>query len=208
MDEFPLELEDELEGLGDLGARRRRWRRRMPSNLEAVQWPLYDSVEIATSATTSLEFFQVPIGQSSKTQLDTNMRSAGQITMGNYYSVYSIGVGLRDGAATSIPVAEAREILYTGYLVFTIAEREYLSGPLYLFPLGGGLAGPGSGAAAMEASNNGMAAANVRYFLKRKIVLRKNENFQVTCKWPTAPTPTTAIKLVVVFDGVLVRARK
>ena len=170
-------------------------------------WPLWDSVEIATSGTTELQFFQEPIGQSSKTKLDTHMSAAGLITSGDFYDVKAISFRVKDSAATQIPIAEFREILLTGYLEFWISDRLVFNALLDDLPNGGGVWGSGSGAAAMEVSNNAMPTHESLKRLMKTIRIPRNTHFVVKCLWPTAPTPTTAIKAVIKVTGVLWRRR-
>jgi len=202
MDELDEEEAEELEGLG----RKRRFRRRRRS--EGLSWPLWDSATVATGATTLLTLFQVPVGTSSKTKLDTNMNAAGLIQQGTIYQVQSIGFGLQKSAATVIPLPEYREILETGYLMLTVAEREMFSARLTMLPFGGGpfvSAGPAAGGE--QVPNAGTPAHGARYTLKRKLRIPKNVHFEVTLNWPTAPTPTAAITAIVWFDGIMWRPR-
>lgn len=206
-----LEQLETLEGIGALNTAQRRrlkfLKQRRNQNMLGFDWPLWDSVQIATASTTELQFFQEPIGQSSKTKLDTNMSAAGLITTGDFYDIAAIGIRLKDSVATQIPPDEFREILYTGYFELWISDRLCFSALIDDLPWGGGAFGNGSAAAAVEYSVNGSPSIRAMHFLKKKIRIPRNTHFIGKCHWPTAPTPTTAIKMVVKFEGMLWRRR-
>jgi len=176
---------------------------------EGLTWPLYDSNPILVAGTNNLPFFQVPIGQGAKTQLDTNMRAAGLIQQGSAYDVYSVGFGVQNSAAVAITPADFREIIDTGFLVFTVQDREVFSARLNMLPYGGGaFAGAGTFAAGVaEFPASGMPYHQARYQFKRKIRIPRNVNFVVTCNWPVAATPAVQVNGIVWLDGVLWRPR-
>jgi hypothetical protein len=175
---------------------------------EGLSWPMYDSVPMLVAGSTNLQFFQVPIGQGGKTQLDTNMRAAGLIQQGRYYDVYSIGFGFQNSAAVALLPADAREIVDTGFLTFSIQDREVFSARLNMLPYGGGLTGVGTLAAGVvEFAASGIPDHRVRYQMKRKIRIPRNVNFVVTCQWPVAVTPAVQLNAIVWLDGVLWRPR-
>jgi hypothetical protein len=178
-------------------------------NDEGLTWPLYDSNPILVAGTSNLQFFQVPIGQGGKTQLDTNMRAAGLIQQGSGYDVFSIGFGIQNSAAVAITPFDFREILDTGFLVFTVQDREVFSARLNMLPYGGGgMAAAGTFAAGVaEMPTNGISDHRARYQFKRKIRIPRNVNFVVTCNWPVATTPAVQVNGVVWLDGVLWRPR-
>lgn len=176
---------------------------------EGLSWPMYDSNIIAAAGTSVLQFFQVPIGQGGKTQLDTNMRAAGLIQQGNAYDVFSIGFGIQNSAAVAITPFDVREIFDTGFLVFSVQDREVFSARLNMLPYGGGVfSGAGTFAAGVsEFPIGGVPDHRSRYQLKRKIRIPRNVNFVVTANWPVAATPTVSVSGIVWLDGVLWRPR-
>lgn len=208
----------ELEGLESLGARMTRaqamrlrfLRRRRSMTMLGFDWPLWDSAQIATANTTELTLFQEPKGQSSKTLRDTNMAAAGFITTGDYYDIHAIGMTVEDAAATAIPAAELREILYTGVLELYIADRLTFQSLLIDLPFGGGpvaLNAGGGAAVGMDMAANGIQSQQNQHNLRKKIRIPRNVHFLVKLLWPTAPTPTTAIDAIVRFQGILWRRR-
>jgi len=176
---------------------------------EGLSWPMYDSVPIVTAVTNTLQFFQVPIGQAGKTQLETNMRAAGLIQQGNAYDVFSIGIGIQNSAAVAILPADLREIIDTGFLVFSIQDREVFSARLNMLPFGGGAAAfSGTFAAGVaEYPVNGIPDHRSRYQFKRRIRILRNVNFVVSITWPVAPTIAATVNAIVWLDGVLWRPR-
>lgn len=204
-------LDEALEGIGRSGRfSTRRFRNiiRRRRKLEGVSWPLYDSEEIATSGTTTLTMFQVPVGQASKTQLDTNMKAAGLIQTGERFQMHSIGFGLQNSAAASIGLVDFREILETGYLQISIQDREYFNARLTMLPFGGGYTAVSDGATTTtQDPQNGAPDHRVMYKFLRKIVVPRNVHFQISLNWPVAPTPTVAIRAVVWINGILWRAK-
>ena len=66
-------------------------------SVEAINQPLYDFQTYPVAGATSFTFFQEPIGQSSKTLVDTNMESAGQLPRPKEFLIDSIEVHLYPG---------------------------------------------------------------------------------------------------------------
>ena len=177
---------------------------------DLLDWPIWDSVSIATAGTTVLNFFTVPIG-GTKTALDTNLKAAGQIPNGSLYDVNAIGFGLRNSAATPIVSDEFREIIYTGWLEFLIENQTWFEAPLSKLPFGGGdwgAFGSMTVAAGNVSQTNGLPAYDAMYKLNRAIRIAKNVSFAARINWPTAPTPAVAIFGVVVLHGIAWRAGK
>lgn len=203
----PFQDED-LEGFEGLGVVRRR-RPKRKGKFEGVDWPLWDTgAVLSAGTTTTLNFFQQPIGQAGKTKLATNMKEAGLISGGAAYVVMEMGVGLVDKAATGIPLAEAREMIETAYLTLTISDREYFSALVKMLPFGGGVVQDAGGAAATTLYHgNGAPFSGAMLKLKRKIKIPQNVHFNINVTWPTAPTPTADTDIVIRLGGILWRTR-
>ena len=98
--------------------------------VEGIWNPLYDYQNYAAAGQTSLSFFQIPIGQSSKTRKDTNMVSAGQLPKPQEFLVTGIEVMFWPGVVLSVLGAPAAQVFMddvydfnkSGYLEFTVAS--------------------------------------------------------------------------------------
>lgn len=125
-------------------------------SVQDVIWsPLYDSNNYASAGQLSLTFFAVPQGQGTttspsgsgaKTILDTNLQSAGQLTLGNAF--FATGQELlffpsympNEGAIASADTANFLDDVYSfgrdGALTLTVgSNRIYIQdSPLGLFP--------------------------------------------------------------------------
>lgn len=209
-----LENLESMAGMGRINQYQKKrlnfLKQRFNMNMLGFEWPLWDSAQIATANTNELQLFQQPIGQSSKTLLDTNMQAAGLITTGDFYDVAAICFGLKDSAATPIPAAELREIIHTGVCELYISDRIAFQSLLVDLPTGGGpfMVNSGGGAAVgMEMASNGLPTHQAIHWFRKKIRIPRNTHFVAKLKWPTAPTPTTAINAVLRFEGMLWRRR-
>jgi hypothetical protein len=203
---------------------------------EMISQSLYDSVAYPTTGSNQLTLFQLPIGSgvsvisgSAKTPEDTNMQAAGNMPAMQAYIVSSIEVDVQPAVpafgATNLPafsgaaqvistINDVWKIRATGYLVFTIGSKNYMTeGPLMKFPASNDLE---IDAAIADSTTAG--AANERYAAYAKAVgpayeiapnnllLIPNQNFAVTLNWATLQTVTTAARLFVRLMGTLIRA--
>lgn len=103
------------------------------ANVEQNWWPLYDYTTYPAAGSSSLKFFQAPVGQAGKTVVDTNMKAAGSLPAGTAYLVTGVQVEFYPGVAISgIVTSKFADDIYTvyrqGYLVFTIGSKEYING--------------------------------------------------------------------------------
>jgi len=179
---------------------------RVPPGIDAMQWPLWDSATLTTTSITELAMFKVPVGQSSKTKLDTNMSASGVVVEGEYYDLYSIGAGFRNNQTTGLTQAELRKVIGGGYISIVIQDREVFAAPLIILPLGGG-DNVMMGAATDVCLNSGMAASNARYFFKRMIRLYKNIPFTVYARWPAGIATAANQSFMVWIDGLMYRRK-
>lgn len=114
------------------------------ANVKDVSYnPLYDYQTYNAAGHTTLSFFQVPIGQSSKTLSDTNMKLAGQLSSGESFLVTGIQVEFFPAAADLSTADETAQFAYDyyrvmtspSYLQFNILNKDYVQqGPLVKFP--------------------------------------------------------------------------
>lgn len=199
---------------------------------EAYRQSLYDFQSYdGTNGQTSLTFFQVPIGQNSKTIADTNMEIAGSLPQPKFFLVESIEVHFfpgvnpvnltTDDAGTTAVASNFANDVYTvaksGSLDLFIGSKSYLKeAPIGRLPpktslktdFGSSISYTTATAESIrELTMDYAAAAGRPYFLHPKILLVPNQNFQVQLSWPSAvPLPSTQnARIGIVLDGVLYR---
>lgn len=190
---------------------------------EAIRSSLYDfQTYTGSTGHTQLTFFQLPIGQSSKTRADTNMEAAGSLPSPKQFLVetielYFLPSGVIDTVATTATnTAKQADDMYAfakgGYLDFFIGSKSYLSeAPLGRFPPSTGLrvdtAISGTFTAPNMAKSEYAAMTGLIYRVDPQILLEPTQNFNVTLNWPTAvvmPSGTDA-RVGVVMRGLLYR---
>lgn len=187
--------------------------------VEAVRQSLYDITTYASAGQTSLIFFQVPQGQSGKTQADTNMETAGSLPSPKRFLLQSIEILLFPGAAVSQTGAALTEfqndvydVAKSGYLKLFIGSKDYLvEAPLQRFPpktrLGGWAGASDTTTAAASRLTTSLYAtfAGRPYRVDPEITLEPTQNFSVSLNWPTAVGISADARIGVVLDGILFR---
>lgn len=190
---------------------------------EGIRQSFYDFTTYANAGQTSLQFFQIPKGQSSKTIADTNMTSAGQLPQPQHFLVESIEIRFYPGVLpvledTTLTESEFTNDVYTvsksGSLDFFIGSKTYLEeAPLDRFPpktkLQANFAVEFTQAVAADQQHTMDYAAFVGrpYYLDPPVLLVPNQNFNVTLSWPTVvalPSGADA-RIGVTLDGILYR---
>lgn len=197
---------------------------------EVTRQSLYDFQTYAMAGQTSLTFFQVPIGQSSKTLADTNMELAGQLPAPKYFLVESVEihffpgpfpVSISNAAADDAVLTnfsnDVYEVATSGSLDFFIGSKSYLQeAPLGRFPpktrLDFGFGAAMSTHQAIAALSSAQivgdyaAFAGRPYFLDPyRILLAPTQNFNIRLTWPTAVAISANARIGVVLDGLLYR---
>lgn len=194
---------------------------------EGIRQSLYDFTTYASAGQTSLQFFQIPKGQSSKTIADTNMTAAGQLPQPQYFLVESIEILLFPGVdigteVTTIAETEFANDMYAvakgGSLDLFIGSKTYLEeAPLGRFPpktklnvsAAHALQLKQAMAADAEAlvSTEYAAWAGRPYYLDPPVLLVPNQNFSITLNWPSAVALPSSVdaRIGVVLDGILYR---
>lgn len=187
---------------------------------ETIYSPLYDFQSYALAGTTqSYSFFQVQLGQSSKTYEDTNMESGGQLPAGKSFIIQGIQVVMFPGVAASAQGAQAASAflndMYTlgkaGYLKLFIGSKDYLiDGPIGKFTQQFGLVGFSSVADVTTAGaalqhRDAMGAWRGQYYAITPVTLKPNTNFNVTLNFPTTTAISANLRLGVILDGHLAR---
>ena len=190
--------------------------------VEAVKASLYDFQSYATGGQTQLNFFQVPVGQSSKTLSDTNMETAGSLPAPKNFLVQGIEIhffpnvlpGIIGSQVASTFANDVWNVGTSGWLDFFIGSKSYLQeAPLMRFAPKNGLIV--SAALAMTTASGG-AASGVEgisyanwggrpYDMNPPILLRPTQNFRVSLNWPTAVTVAGTSRIGVVLTGILYR---
>lgn len=199
---------------------------------EGIRQTLYDFGTYASAGQTSLTFFQVPIGQSSKTEADTNLELAGQLPAPKHFLVQSMEVLLFPGPNPltvannddddNLTVANYANDVYavqqSGYLDFFIGSKSYLrEAPIGRFPpktkldTNFGVAAQYNEASASDSTReiygNYAVFAGRPYFINPWVLITPTQNFSVTLRWPSAvalPSGEDA-RIGIVMDGILYR---
>lgn len=195
---------------------------------EAVRQSLYDYQAYASAGQSQLIFFQVPAGQSSKTNSDTNMTLAGQLPANQEFLVESIEVNFLPtvpavaasnpssfgAAAVAALINDAYIVGRTGNLVLTIGSKPYLTeAPLGKFPpkvhyTVQGAQSDSSTAGASQATRSVFGYWTGRPYLlaPTKLYLISTQNFSVTLNWPEGVQAiTNPGRIGVILDGILYR---
>lgn len=197
-----------------------------PGQEEVIKQSLYDFQAWGGSGVgvTQYNFFQVPVGQSSKTKADTNMTNAGMLPNPQKFLIQSIEVYFRPAVEINTAFAAATDIdgwsddmnaFYygTAYLELTIGTKPYLTeAPLIRMPpktrLKGNFAVSGTFTATAGFVLDLSQAEGRPYFLQPPLMIPATQNFVVSINFPTAltlPSATNA-RLGVVMDGLLYRS--
>lgn len=197
---------------------------------DPLRQPLYDGVRFTATiaAGTVQSFFATPVGQGTgmgggaKTELDTNMRLAGQIPSQHVYEVWSprIVVAFDDISSATIPGINQQpeilnDILYGSFLRFRIVSQEKLLVPAFFLPAGAGavlsLQGFQAAAASFQTASatNGVASQEAPQRLDPfPVVIPPLQSFLVEITFVRAVTFTAAVGGIlvwVVLDGILHR---
>lgn len=191
---------------------------------EAVRQSLYDfQTYDGASGQTSLTFYAVPIGQSSKTKADTNMTIAGMLPSPQRFLAQSIEIYFFPGGEISRNFTAAgdldawsddMETFYhsVGHLELTIGSKPYLTeAPFIRFPPKCFLKGSHAIAGTYTATAGNffdMSHAGGRpYFLHPPLLIPSNQNFDIKLNWPTAVSMPSGLnaRVGLVMDGLLYR---
>lgn len=190
---------------------------------EVVKQSLYDFQTYPTAGATQFSFFQVPIGQSSKTKADTNMTLAGALPNPQKFLAQSVEVYFFPGGEINRNFAAAGdqegwsddiEAIYHGimHLEMTIGSKPYLTeAPLVRMPpktyIKGNFAIAGTYAATAGNVLDMSAATGRPYFLTPPLMIPSMQNFTVQINAPTAIATPSGLdgRIGVVLDGLLYR---
>lgn len=194
------------------------------ATLDVIWQPLYDAQSYGTQGSTQFTYFTAPIGSGTtsapgatgnKTIADTNLQTAGQLTLGNREFVVGVEVLLFPGAASTFGPGETTTEANTGRFcndlyaigkagtfVLTVgSDRKYVEdGPLNMFPpvtrlaLSAALATSlGSTTATAVLDQVDYAAWSGEPYSIVPIFIQENQGFQVQLNFPAAVAPPSAI---------------
>lgn len=214
----------------DLGATRRR--RPAPGSLkgtiakygvfgpgwEQLTRDIYDYQTYAQAGQTILNFFQLPVGQNSKTLADTNLTSQGSFPANQMFLAQRIEVDFIPGnvaSATGAIVAantnDVKLVGESGFLQFSIGTKEYYTGaPLKRFPTNNGIGGLVALSDTTTAAAARVTKIDAPYIVGhpcgiKPVMIPSNETFGVTLNWPTAVAVSVAGRIGVRLGGVWFR---
>jgi hypothetical protein len=189
-----------------------------PDATEAIWQPFYDFQAYGTAGATSMTFFQVPNGQSSKTYADTNMELAGQFPAPTAFLCTAIMVAFFPGgnpSATGTALAASTywndvvSVANSGYLELTIGSKPYLrDAPIGKFAPNftvGGVAAVGIANTALTQTQTAFARAAGRYYEITPFLIPQSQNFNIKLYWPTAQTVNVTGRIGVIMDGFYYR---
>ena len=184
---------------------------------EGVKKAYYDFQTYAQVGQTSLNFFQVPVGQSSKTLADTNMQQAGSLPSPIQFLVQDIQIFFfpagdlsQFGAqAAAENVNDVYDVSKSGWLEFLIGSKNYIQeGPIGRFPPSNGLtvaaalADQTTAGATMQSRISYANMAGRIWAVTPQILLKPTQNFKVSLNWPAAVAISAAGRIGVVMNGI------
>ena len=183
--------------------------------LEPIVQPLYDSGSVATTGTTQIQFFKVPVGQgtTTKTFVDTNMDTAGQLSNPKVFVVLAFRLHVTQDLTMLVTnINDLDKILHESFFSFDLGStKNYLRVPAFMLPSGFGVSGfanqggnTGS-SVAVQVTNGQNNVFNAYSIAKYPIGLPPLQSFSADLNFPTAPTLTTATKVWAILWGILGR---
>lgn len=124
-----------------------------PNQADIVQWIIYDRFQFAagTVVPNNFKFFTAPIGQSGKTEVDTNMEQVQRLPDPQWFN--ATGIGFWFGILTS--PADIAAFLDSEFIQFWVGQKTYITGPMQCFPGGAGIYSSLAGTGATNVSSNG-----------------------------------------------------
>ena len=194
------------------------------TGVEQLTQPLYDYQSYPTTGVSNLSFFQVPIGQSSKTLSDTNLQLAGQLPQGQVFFVTSFEIDFQPGAvigtagdaetAVTSNANDTQKVLQSGNFSFNIGTKNYLQiAPLMQLPPSFGIdvfsaLSDATTAAATQKTVVDYARGKGDVFEVIPFAIPSNTNFTCAINWPALVTVTNQARIGAIMNGILVRNRQ
>lgn len=201
-------------------------------NEEPIDQPLYHIQSYAAAGTTlSYTFFNTAVGGATNGFSDTNMDSASVLSAGKRFAIFGIAVAFFPGATTAVAQGTTANIVPANAandakavlegianLQLTILDKPYYQiAPLAYLP-----AGFGAYVSSTAVSNNQTTAANASFVsgyanngipmcsaarrLRVPIPIPQQVRFSVTITLAATIAVSTASRIGVFLDGVMIRA--
>jgi hypothetical protein len=205
---------------------------KVAANEEPIDQPLYHIQSYAAAGTTlSYTFFNTAVGGATNGFSDTNMDSASVLSAGKRFAIFGISVAFLPGANPSVTQGTTANIIPASAmndaklvlegianLQLTILDKPYYQiAPLAYLP-----AGFGAFVSSASISNNQQTAANASFIagyanngvpmvgasrrLRVPIPIPQQVRFSVTVTLAATIAVSTASRIGVFLDGVLIRA--
>lgn len=135
----------------------------LPGTLERIDQQIYDSGDIVSASTTSLEYFTTPVGQGStaKTLINTNMRQAGLLPSPEKFIINRIGLYVSSAVVADVFAIQSK-VLWT----FFVNAKRYQIGPVFYYPSGFGISGFSTATAVTGVTNGFPGELGVRSLLE------------------------------------------
>lgn len=198
------------------------------SNEEAVDQPIYHIQSYGTGGSTSLTFFNVAQGGATNGLSDTNMDQAGALSAGKRFAIFGLSVAffgsapqVFNAASTASNLNDAKAVLegIANLNLIVLSKTYYQCAPLAYLPAGFGTFIGGAAYQRTQASGadgngfiaegvNGMPIPTAIRRLRVPIPIPQQVNFSVTMNFNAAITVSTASRIGVFLDGVLIRAKQ
>jgi|SRR5579871_2004848 len=199
---------------------------------EPIDQPLYHIQSYAAAGTTlSYTFFNTSVGSATNGFADTNMDSSSVLSAGKRFAIFGISVAFFPGAATAVEQGttanlvpanaanDAKAVLEgIAYLQLSILDKPYYTiAPLAYLPAGFGAFVSSTAVAnaqqtAANASfisgyaNNGVPFVAAARRLRVPIPIPQQVRFSVSITLSSTIAVSTASRIGVFLDGVLIRA--
>lgn len=198
------------------------------ANEEAVDQPIYHLQSYGTGGATQFTFFNTAAGSATNGLSDTNMDQAGALSAGKRFAVFAIGICLIpsapmvfNAASTASALNDLKSVIEgVGNFQFNVLAKNYFQiAPLAYLPAGFGTNVGGASYQRTQASaadgngfiaygNNGMPFPGARLKLKVPIPIPQQVNFSAVLNFNSAITISTASRIGVFLDGLLIRAKQ
>ena len=154
---------------------------------ELLQTWCYDSLDFTGQAVSSSSLFQTPVGTSSKTKTDTNMKGTGVFPGVQALTVRSVVISLSNQQSGDVLVTNAGLIGW-GYFALIINDRPF---PDY-FQIKAACGGAGvvSGSTTRGIFGNGTIGNVLSFNDPFLVTIQPNDPFRVDLAWDASITPT------------------
>lgn len=173
-------------------------------------WQYYDTINLAAATASSLTFypFSLPIGSIDpvttlqKQKYDTNMQRSNQFAPPKCLLLMSLGIGYDPSVLLSDIIA----LQANSYIEFKIDDKVFHEGLIPFFPLGMGTFGASTQNGESAWQNGFPTPQTTRRYQDWAKYIAPDQNFSCTWYLRAAVTPTAAVKMRWVMDGLTDRS--